>query len=231
MTPSRPLRTTRNQTEGGSTYIIRAAGTGTADGGTFIDFTGFQLERIDDRPSTSPPTALGAADGFSRPLSTQFASLAAAQAVYPHAVALTDEMGWVGAQAAANRAKATGQPLVSHLTRLRVNRTIDAQSCRRVWIDGQIDCYQTTEPGSMNESHDVFPIMAAVNSSATRTPSPLCVGSVAFCKCVETVPQGWHGNTPDTTTLVTKSSHAAWRICCNREIVFHVLKPLLIVRD
>lgn len=39
-------------------------------------------------------------DGTSRPLSTLFADLAAAQAVYPHATALTNEHDWVAIQAA-----------------------------------------------------------------------------------------------------------------------------------
>ena len=41
-------------------------------------------------------------DGSSHPLSTQYATLAAAQAVYPHALALTDEIDWCAIQAAVN---------------------------------------------------------------------------------------------------------------------------------
>lgn len=41
-------------------------------------------------------------DGVSRPLSSVFSSLAAAQAVYPHAEALTDELDWAATQAAIN---------------------------------------------------------------------------------------------------------------------------------
>ena len=41
-------------------------------------------------------------DGLSHPLSTQYATLAAAQAVYPHAVALTDEIDWCAIQGAVN---------------------------------------------------------------------------------------------------------------------------------
>lgn len=47
-------------------------------------------------------------DGASHPLSTRFATLAAAQAVYPFAVALTDELDWCGWQAAINAAFAAG---------------------------------------------------------------------------------------------------------------------------
>lgn len=42
------------------------------------------------------------ADGASHPLSGYFASLAAAQSVYPHATALTDEIDWCAIQAAIN---------------------------------------------------------------------------------------------------------------------------------
>jgi hypothetical protein len=41
-------------------------------------------------------------DGTSRPLSTYFATLGEAQAIYPHATALTDEVDWAGIQAAVN---------------------------------------------------------------------------------------------------------------------------------
>lgn len=41
-------------------------------------------------------------DGTSRPLSTVYGSLAEAQAVYPHASALTQELDWAAAQAAIN---------------------------------------------------------------------------------------------------------------------------------
>lgn len=45
-------------------------------------------------------------DGASHPLSDDFASLGAAQAVYPHATALTDETDWAGIQAAIDAAMA-----------------------------------------------------------------------------------------------------------------------------
>lgn len=48
----------------------------------------------------------GATGGPSRPLSTKFATLAQAQAKYPHAVALTDEIDGVAIQAAINYAAA-----------------------------------------------------------------------------------------------------------------------------
>ena len=41
-------------------------------------------------------------DGNSHPLSSRYATLAAAQAVYPHATSLTDEIDWCAIQAAVN---------------------------------------------------------------------------------------------------------------------------------
>lgn len=49
------------------------------------------------------PMGLGAvADGSSHPLSTRFASLVEAQAVYPHATALTQELDWAALQLSLN---------------------------------------------------------------------------------------------------------------------------------
>jgi hypothetical protein len=47
-------------------------------------------------------------DGTSRPLAQRYSTLAAAQADYPHATALTDELDWAAIQGAINRATATG---------------------------------------------------------------------------------------------------------------------------
>lgn len=47
------------------------------------------------------------ADGSSHPLSEVYATLATAQVVYPHAVALTDQIDWAAFQAAMNAALAT----------------------------------------------------------------------------------------------------------------------------
>lgn len=58
------------------------------------------LDRLND---TANPKDYGAiADGTSHPLSEFFATLAEAQAVYPHAIALTDEIDWAATQAASN---------------------------------------------------------------------------------------------------------------------------------
>lgn len=47
-------------------------------------------------------------DGVTHPLSASFGTLAAARAVYPHAVALTDELDWAASVAAINAARAAG---------------------------------------------------------------------------------------------------------------------------
>lgn len=47
-------------------------------------------------------------DGSSRPLSTIYGSLAAAQAVYPHATALTNQLDWAAIQGAINAAFSAG---------------------------------------------------------------------------------------------------------------------------
>jgi polygalacturonase len=52
-------------------------------------------------------------DGSSHPLSQRFATLAAAQTVYPFATALTDELDWAAIQAALNAASAAGGGTVS----------------------------------------------------------------------------------------------------------------------
>src|SRR5215203_5706547 len=48
------------------------------------------------------------ATGGSAPLSTRFRSLGAAQAVYPHATSLTNEIDWAAAQAGVNHLTANG---------------------------------------------------------------------------------------------------------------------------
>lgn len=60
------------------------------------------------------------ADGTSHPLSSVYGSLAAAQVVYPHAVALSDEIDWCAWQAANNLAasKAIGPPYLGPEVRL-----------------------------------------------------------------------------------------------------------------
>lgn len=58
------------------------------------------------------PMDFGAvADGTSHPLSGYFGTLGAAQAIYPHATALTNQIDWAACQAATNAAKAASTAL------------------------------------------------------------------------------------------------------------------------
>lgn len=52
-------------------------------------------------------------DGSSHPLSGYYSTLAAAQAVYPHATALTNEIDWAAAQAAVNALAVTGGDVIT----------------------------------------------------------------------------------------------------------------------
>lgn len=58
------------------------------------------LDKLRESISVKDFGAIG--DGNQHPLSERYATLAAAQAVYPHAVALTDQIDWAAAQAAIN---------------------------------------------------------------------------------------------------------------------------------
>jgi Cu/Ag efflux protein CusF len=69
-------------------------------------------------------------DGVSHPLSAFYGTLAAAQAVYPHATALTDEIDWAAAQAAHNAMAGTagtdgGGNLFFPYGNYRINKTIN----------------------------------------------------------------------------------------------------------
>lgn len=65
--------------------------------------------RFGDRPTPFDFGAVG--DGNTHLLSSRFATLAAAQAVYPHATALTQEIDWAALQAAVNYGPANGGPV------------------------------------------------------------------------------------------------------------------------
>lgn len=77
-------------------------------------------------------------DGTTHPLSDQFASLAAAQAVYAHAVALTDETDWAALQAAINACFAAGGGTVDvPAGHALINRTISMQNMEGVRLTGK----------------------------------------------------------------------------------------------
>ena len=85
-------------------------------------------------------------DGASHPLSSKYGSLGAAQAVYPHALALSDEIDWCAIQGAVNAGNAAiripagtaliNRPIVSSTANIAVigdgtDVAIDRSDCRR----------------------------------------------------------------------------------------------------
>lgn len=83
-----------------SPRLISAADILTATGVLEIDAADFVV---------APGGKYGAiGDGATHPLSQRFGTLAAAQAIYPHAVALTDEIDWAALQSAINAASVRG---------------------------------------------------------------------------------------------------------------------------
>ena len=94
---------------GGGEFVYVSASTATEDGGTVIvpaGGTGRWL-RFYDSHTVNVRWFGAVADNSTHPLSGYYASLAAAQVVYPHAVALSDEIDWAAAQAAVNAIKGT----------------------------------------------------------------------------------------------------------------------------
>lgn len=73
-------------------------------------------------------------DGSSHPLSERFSSLAEAQAVYPHATALTEQIDWAAIQSAINTAVATAKPASIYLPdgKYLVNK--------RITVNPSLDC-------------------------------------------------------------------------------------------
>lgn len=92
--------------DGGQGFFYWSPASVTADnGGTVINPTGNAGAGRWIRQYSGPvnPRWFGAiGDGTSHPLSAYFGTLAAAQAIYPHALALTDEIDWAAIQAALN---------------------------------------------------------------------------------------------------------------------------------
>ncbi len=93
-----------------------AASDGTAPprGGTWVynsafGVNGFRAKRPTPHGWFDPADYGAIGDGASHPLSDYFGSLGAAQAVFPHATALSDELDWAAIQAAINAAK-TAEP-------------------------------------------------------------------------------------------------------------------------
>jgi hypothetical protein len=85
-------------------------------------------------------------DGSSHPLSARFSTLAAAQVVYPHAAALTDELDWAAWQGALNTAKATGRRVYAPAGTYIVHTTVTHPGGVHVYGDGSaLDTYAATD--------------------------------------------------------------------------------------
>ncbi len=102
---------------GDNTWAAVSGGSTNVDPGT-SGVTGQSLQRGVSGPvwahQPANVMAYGAiADGASHPLSERYTTLAAAQAVYPHAIALTDEIDWAAIQAAINANNAVNLPWTS----------------------------------------------------------------------------------------------------------------------
>lgn len=111
---------------GGGSYRLDPADTTSADnGGTVIvaaDGGRWKL-LADGVVHARQFGAIG--DGSLHPLSAFFGTLAAAQAIYPHAVALTDQIDWVAIQAGINWLAAVGGGTLEHdRGAYRINRTV-----------------------------------------------------------------------------------------------------------
>lgn len=76
-------------------------------------------------------------DGVSRPLSSLYGSLAAAQADFPQATALTNELDWAAMQSLAH-ARAGARILVPHSCSFLTNLPLDVLSLTKWQIDGNI---------------------------------------------------------------------------------------------
>ena len=129
VTPGYEGSTQATHTSGaGVRHTITAGSLSTLDS-TYVRFdpTGNNPRTVSDRLtdwiSIKDYGAIG--DGTTHPLSSRFGSLSAAQAVYPHAVALTDEIDWCAIQAAVNTGKfGINFPEGTY----RINRTITLRS-------------------------------------------------------------------------------------------------------
>jgi hypothetical protein len=102
-------------------------------------------------------------DGSSHPLSGYFASLGAAQAVYPHATALSNEMDWAAIQAAINAAMAAETKVSgpdSKGGRVHVGRGV-------YLCDQPLDCKSSTGLRISGNGQGVIGTGSAVNGGTT----------------------------------------------------------------
>ena len=95
--------------------------------------------------------------GATAPLSTRYTTLAAAQAVYPHATALTDEIDWAAAQAGVNYLTARGGgTLQFDGDYFNFNKPLVVLDSVRVHLKGQGHRTQITWNGTSGEAVVVF---------------------------------------------------------------------------
>lgn len=146
------------------------------------------------------------ADGQSHPLSAFYGSLAAAQVVYPHATALSNEIDWAAAQAAAN----TGALVVRYSGHYITNRMIAPRDGQTHIVNGTIEnradryvspdaydaaCFElgNMHPAALNPAyatpwavHAVSAITAGAISVTVTTPAnvtqPLAVGDIVVIR-------------------------------------------------
>lgn len=100
--------------------------------------TALRIEAFRDATCVSTDRYGAFADGASHPLSSKFASLAAAQAVYPFATALTQEIDWCAATAALKAIMAVnGGKIIFHRgTHVFGNDTLDVSNAWNVCFEG-----------------------------------------------------------------------------------------------
>ena len=126
-------------------------------------------------------------DGNSHPLSERYATLAAAQAVYPHAASLNDEIDWAATQLAVNLASARTNPTEDTVgsccvpagLKLRFNRTLDfnipiiARIHSNVEYAGSGACYRVggQPPTRGNIGYDIELIGARCITGLTGDPT------------------------------------------------------------
>lgn len=158
-------------TESGATLVIAASGGG--GGGS-------------SSPYFNPKTYGAFGDGETHPLSATYATLAEAQAVFPHAVALTDQFDWCAIQAAINAAQAvsTGNTYAQGATvfipkgSYRLNRTLTVTKPIAIIGEGYGDL--TTNPdGSGRGGTQLYAITEMADTPIIRvnpTVGQYCIG-------------------------------------------------------
>lgn len=149
---------------GAAVYKLVAAGTGTYDGGSYVPVdANFELEaKFNGEVDIAQFGAV--MSNASIPLSVQFGSLAAAQAVYPHATALTDEVDWAAFQSAANWCIANNAKLISTGFVGFINQTVNMRGVQDFDLRSTFEIIHTTGPGIVvgGDSTNRLPIRGSI---------------------------------------------------------------------